>query len=124
MWKTTTPAPLPDHVLMMILAVAHGEDGKMTISEFKAWLDGFSHAIGDAPTPEQWAEIKAKIETLSVTFVPPTYPIKRMPGGEAEPLSLPPYSIMSGGNYSGSWKPEVDQTALSEILPRKPQIKD
>jgi hypothetical protein len=33
----------------------------MKLSEFKAWLDGFSDAMGDAPTPEQWAKIKAKL---------------------------------------------------------------
>jgi len=33
----------------------------MTFSEFKSWLDGFSEAIGDAPTPEQWAKVKAKV---------------------------------------------------------------
>lgn len=33
----------------------------MTFNEFKSWLDGFSEAIGDAPTPEQWAKVKAKV---------------------------------------------------------------
>lgn len=33
----------------------------MTLSEFRAWLDGFSAAMGDAPTAEQWAAIKAKL---------------------------------------------------------------
>lgn len=33
----------------------------MTLNEFKAWLDGFADAMGDAPTPEQWAKIKAKL---------------------------------------------------------------
>ncbi len=37
----------------------------MTIKEFKAWLEGFEEAMGGAPTPEQWAKIRAKIETLS-----------------------------------------------------------
>jgi hypothetical protein len=36
----------------------------MTISEFKAWLDGFTDAMGDAPTPEQWTKIKAKMAQL------------------------------------------------------------
>ena len=36
----------------------------MTLSEFKAWFDGFSEGVGDAPTPEQWAKIKAKIADL------------------------------------------------------------
>ncbi len=28
----------------------------MTLNEFKAWLEGFSDAMGDTPTPEQWAK--------------------------------------------------------------------
>ena len=36
----------------------------MTLNEFRAWFDGFSEAIGDAPTPEQWAKIKAKVSSL------------------------------------------------------------
>lgn len=36
----------------------------MTLNEFRAWFDGFSEAIGDAPTPEQWAKIKAKVNGL------------------------------------------------------------
>ena len=33
----------------------------MTLNEFKAWLDGFSEAMGEVPTPEQWAKIKQKL---------------------------------------------------------------
>lgn len=36
----------------------------MTIAEFKAWLEGFEAAMSGAPTPEQWAAIKAKIATV------------------------------------------------------------
>mgnify|MGYP006921299578 CR=1 FL=1 len=36
----------------------------MTLNEFKAWLEGFSDAMGDTPTPEQWAKIKAKLATV------------------------------------------------------------
>ncbi len=37
----------------------------MTFNEFKSWLDGFSEAIGDAPTPEQWAKVKAKVNEVA-----------------------------------------------------------
>ena len=37
----------------------------MTISEFCAWLDGFKEAIGEAPTPEQWAKVVEKLATVS-----------------------------------------------------------
>ena len=33
----------------------------MTINEFRAWLDGFKEAVGDAPTPDQWAKVLAKL---------------------------------------------------------------
>ena len=36
----------------------------MTINEFRAWLEGFSSAMGDAPSPEQWRQIKAKLEQV------------------------------------------------------------
>lgn len=36
----------------------------MTIQEFKAWLDGFSHNIIDCPTIQQWKHIKVKIAQL------------------------------------------------------------
>lgn len=36
----------------------------MTITEFRAWLDGFGAAMSGAPTEEQWATIKAKIATM------------------------------------------------------------
>lgn len=49
----------------------------MTVSEFKAWLDGFSEAIDGVPTAEQWAKIKAKVNDLRsnvVPSVPPHFP--------------------------------------------------
>lgn len=36
----------------------------MTVSEFKAWLDGFSAAINGAPSQEQWEAIKGKLSTI------------------------------------------------------------
>ena len=36
--------------------------GDMTISEFKAFLDGMN--LGECPTPEQWARIQEKIAAL------------------------------------------------------------
>ena len=41
----------------------------MTINEFRAWLDGFKEAIGAAPTPEQWAKVLEKTETLDPLHV-------------------------------------------------------
>jgi hypothetical protein len=37
----------------------------VNINEFKAWFEGFSEGVtGDAPTPEQWKKIKAKVEGI------------------------------------------------------------
>ena len=44
----------------------------MTLNEFRAWFDGFSEAIGDAPTPEQWARIKAKLAQAREPVVGPS----------------------------------------------------
>lgn len=40
----------------------------MTVSEFRAWLDGYSAVIGDAPTADQWATIKAKLADVHEPF--------------------------------------------------------
>lgn len=37
----------------------------MTISEFKFWLEGYSEAIGECPTTEQWTKIKEKLNMTS-----------------------------------------------------------
>lgn len=37
----------------------------MTLSEFKAWFEGFCEGIDGAPTPEQWVKVKEKVALLS-----------------------------------------------------------
>lgn len=55
----------------------------MTINEFRAWLDGFKEAMGDAPTPEQWAKVLEKVaivrEVSALPYLSPTYP-STLPG--------------------------------------------
>lgn len=48
----------------------------MTIAEFKAWLEGYSANMGAAPTAEQWAAIKAKLDRLKVVS-DPVWPLHR-----------------------------------------------
>ena len=43
----------------------------MNLNEFKAWFEGFAEGIGEAPTPEQWAKIKAKIAALQAAIETP-----------------------------------------------------
>jgi hypothetical protein len=46
----------------------------MTISEFKAWLEGFSEGIDGAPSPEQWARIQEKVRSLHAFVDLPSLP--------------------------------------------------
>lgn len=43
----------------------------MTVTDFKNWLEGFSEAIDGAPTPEQWAKVKAKFAEVQIVTFPP-----------------------------------------------------
>jgi len=45
----------------------------VTLSEFKAWFEGFSEGIEAAPTADQFAKIKAKVALID--GAPITYPI-------------------------------------------------
>lgn len=45
----------------------------MTLSEFKAWFEGFSEGIDAAPTADQFAKIKAKVAKIDGTVT--TYPV-------------------------------------------------
>ena len=59
-----------------------------TIAEFKAWLDGFKEAVDDAPTPEQWAKVLAKLgEVREPVDLRPFL----TPAGPPAPLPLLPY---------------------------------
>ena len=70
----------------------------MTINEFKAWLEGFSEAVGEAPTPDQWGKIKAKIADL-VPFAPAPAPtVFPHPMRNPSPI-LPPWTTTS---YAGT----------------------
>lgn len=44
----------------------------MNIGEFRAFLEGM--AIEKAPTPEQWARIKKKVESLQAVAAPAPLP--------------------------------------------------
>jgi hypothetical protein len=45
----------------------------MTLSEFKAWFEGFSEGIDKAPTEKQFAKIKAKV--ADIDGAPVSYPV-------------------------------------------------
>ena len=46
----------------------------MTLSEFRAWFDGFTENIGDKlPSKKQWARIQERVGEIN--DVPTTYPV-------------------------------------------------
>lgn len=45
----------------------------MTPSEFKAWSDGFTEAIGDRPSDKQWQRIKDRVAEIDGTSAVPFY---------------------------------------------------
>ena len=46
----------------------------MTLQEFKAWFDGFTENMGEAPpTKLQWARIKARVKEIDGAAI--TYPV-------------------------------------------------
>ena len=49
----------------------------MTLAEFKAWLEGFESAIGAAPDAEQWAKIKARLDTVVAITPSQPWPAQR-----------------------------------------------
>lgn len=58
----------------------------MTISEFRAWLEGFKEAIGDRPTAEQWQKIQDKIGTIAAPVAPAA-----LPSYQTSPYQQPGY---------------------------------
>ncbi len=73
----------------------------MTVSEFKAWLDGFKEAIGEAPTPDQWQRVLEKMATVSENV--PLLPMPHYPS----PLISP---VWCGPNQSQTVAPRDWQT--------------
>ncbi len=45
----------------------------MTLSEFKAWFEGFTEGMAGAPDEDQWKRIKARVAEIDGTVT--TYPI-------------------------------------------------
>lgn len=93
----------------------------MTLQEFKAWLDGFTDAMGDAPTPEQWAKIKAKLGEVTapanwghLAGGAPMYPpgkrwFEPYSGGTLRSVGIGPNmgdAIAASGGAIGQWAEE------------------
>jgi len=75
----------------------------MTLAEFKAWLDGFKEAVGDAPTPEQWQRIVGKLATVYEPLpVLPALPAQPYPSFPLSPVWCGPAT--STGTGSLRWQ--------------------
>ena len=72
----------------------------MTLSEFKAWFEGFTEGMEGAPTADQFAKIKAKVEKIDGAVT--TYPVfvDRWWPREyvVRDYSRPYWGAVSGGN--------------------------
>jgi hypothetical protein len=79
----------------------------MTINEFRAWLDGFKEAIGEAPTAEQWAKVLEKLETVHQLT---TISTPNLPG---YPQWVPTTPVWCGPNTATtSAKPFISSTSI------------
>ncbi len=77
----------------------------MTLAEFKAWLDGFKEAVGDAPTPEQWQRIVGKLATVYEPLpVLPSYPAQPYPYFHLSPVWCGPATSTAAGTGSLRWQ--------------------
>jgi hypothetical protein len=85
----------------------------MTLPEFKAWLDGFSEGMGDAPTPEQWAKIKGKLAEVQMVTLP--HQIAPMPSPYIRGPSLLPIA-------PGDWTPPQPVTCISNTTAIDAQV--
>lgn len=45
----------------------------MTLSEFKAWFEGFTESLDEPPNAKQWKRIKARVAEISGS--PTNYPV-------------------------------------------------
>lgn len=68
----------------------------MTLNEFKAWLEGYSEGFADGmPTAEQWAKVKAKLETVKLV----SNPIAELGKLYPDPRGTPHWPFDGKGRY-------------------------
>lgn len=74
---------------------------RMTLGEFKAWLDGFSTSFEEAPSPKQWEIIKKKLGEVRMI----------------EPVVSRPSYLTSLSNQSVLALPQVGLDCRGLVLP-------
>jgi hypothetical protein len=71
----------------------------MTLSEFKAWFEGYTEDLVGAPTEQQFARIKEKVKAID--GAPTTYPIFVDRWWPQQPIT-PYWSTISGVAYGNA----------------------
>lgn len=62
----------------------------MTLSEFKAWFEGFTEGMDGPPSLKQWERIQARVKEISWAHISYPLPIDRR-------LAPMPYGTLSAG---------------------------
>lgn len=89
----------------------------MTISEFKAWLEGYSEAFDNAaPNPEQWAKIREKLESVGAVAD------KQIERGDIT-CAAPFQTVDSTGHRQAAWTP-WDQSIYNNYGVLKANLKE
>lgn len=71
----------------------------MTLSEFKAWFEGFSEGINGAPTEAQFDKIKAKVAEINGVALTREVVVERYRDIWSQPLYPRHVPVWYGGNY-------------------------
>ncbi len=81
----------------------------MTIREFRAWLDGFKEAIGEAPTPEQWAKVLQKVSEVRepLPVLPNTQPNILGPYWSPTTVWCGPVTSKTSGSITSPHDPNI-----------------
>lgn len=71
----------------------------MTNSEFKAWFDGFTEAMGGIPNKKQWERVKAQVEKIDGTPITERHYVDRyLPPWYNRPWYPPYYTSYSANS--------------------------
>jgi len=101
----------------------------MTLSEFKAWFEGFTEGMDGPPGVKQWERIQARVKEISGT--PISYPVfidryreyRPFWGAAAPALPLYPYQVTCNSAVATSVAGNAAQTAgAAMVLKAEPEF--
>ena len=74
----------------------------MTLSEFKAWFEGFTESLSGPPNPDQWKRIQDRVKQIAPVTVTNHYLYKRtLVAAEALPYVYDPRLAVQNINHHG-----------------------